>query len=208
MQEEDDPERRREEEFHLHISSSSSTSSSSFLTEGEGVIDNGREGGRGREREEEREEEGEVRAAKEQLSRVRFPCTVRREPESGVEVKETKVDRVMDRERLEGSSMNAVNETVHIAKSNMSVCIILSSETDMTGVDELNEDKREIFTVSSGYDEGDADVSVYPERGREVVMGVLCTLSILSPSDARCSTPAFSDLHGRLDEPQLGLSVL
>ena len=39
-------------------------------------------------------------------------------------------------------------------------------------------------------------MSVYPEREREVVMGVLCTLSSLSPSDARCDAPAFKDLHG------------
>ena len=51
-------------------------------------------------------------------------------------------------------------------------------------------------------------MSVYPERGRDVVMGVLCTLSILSPSDTRCDTPAFNDWHGCVDEPQLISSEL
>ena len=71
-------------------------------------------------------------ASNEQFLSVMDPLTIMREPESGVEVKETKSVSVMERERLEGTAMNVVKEYTHSLKLNMSVCIALSDEMDMT----------------------------------------------------------------------------
>ena len=108
VQEEDDPERRREEEFHSHSRSLTSV-----------LVVVGRDG-------------YEEKASNVQLSSVIFPFTFRREPVCGVELKEMKTVCVMERERLEGTSMNVVKGDSHSVKLNVSVLIALSRERDMT----------------------------------------------------------------------------
>ena len=120
------------------------------------------------------------------------PFTIIREPEVSVEVKETNSVSEMERERLEGTSMNVVKECLHSVKLNRSVLIALSLERDMTEAERLDE---RMTGIVSGISEV-LDVSVYPERRREVVRVVLCTLSSLSPSNARCKAPVFNDWHG------------
>ena len=56
---------------------------------------------------------------------VIFPFIIISEPECGVEEKETKSVSVMERERLEGTAMNVVNEYTHTLKLNINDVIAL-----------------------------------------------------------------------------------